>query len=635
MEQIRLLPKEVSELVAAGEVVERPASVVKELMENCVDAGAKAITVEIKNGGISYLRVTDNGCGIAPDQVATAFLRHATSKIAVADDLDRIGTLGFRGEALASVCAVSKVELMTKKAELEMGCRCVVAGGEVLEQYETGCPDGTTILVRDLFYNVPARLKFLRKDVSEGNAVAQIVERLALSHPEISVRFLRDSREILYTPGNGRSFSAIYAVLGKEFASDLLEVKYQMGFVGITGYVCKPYAAQGSRAMQICFINGRYVRSRTVFAALEQAYKNNIATGKFPACVLFLNLPLNTVDVNIHPSKTEVRFDDERPVFDAVYYAVKSVLEGGKTAPKVALGETGRLSEQPRASISIAFDEPQPPKVSVSEEPPAPPVSVPVSRAEAMKAVFSARPEEELSPPEKEAPPDESEALAVPEQPVEAPPAPKLPEKNSLPAEEKALPPEEKLPLPEELQLLGEVFSTYAVLSAKGELLLMDKHAAHERILFEQLKAELGRISGQLLLEPVAVRLSGDELSAVLANAQMLAGLGFELEEFGDSVLLRQVPVFIAVADAEGLLREIAGDLTAGKSKPQLDRIDDILHTTACKAAIKAGRDNSPAELLSIARQVLTDPKIRYCPHGRPVLISLSKYELDKRFGRV
>lgn len=610
MEQIRLLPKAVSELVAAGEVVERPASVVKELMENCVDAGATAITVEIRGGGISYLRVTDNGCGIAADQVPTAFLRHATSKISRAEDLDSIGTLGFRGEALASVCAVSKMEMMTKKPECPMGCRAVVTGGELTECYETGCPDGTTVLVRDLFYNVPARLKFLRKDVSEGNAVAQIAERIALSHPEISVRFLRDGREIFFTPGNGRSFSAIYAVLGKEFAADLIEVDYQSGAVGVSGYVCKPYAAQGSRTLQICFINGRYVRSRTVTAALEQAYKNNIAVGRFPAGVLFIRMPADAVDVNIHPAKTEVRFDDERPVFDAVYYAVKSVLEGGRIAPAMTLG-AGRLSEQPPETKNETLPTAPEPSAPIPPKPAA-------GRAEAMKAVFAHRPE----PSDAAAP---TAVLQTSEKAAEdVPQSPQTPPESA-----------QTLPVPEDLTLLGEVFSTYAVFSAHGSLLLMDKHAAHERILFEQLKAELGAIGGQQLLEPIVVHLSGDERSAVLSHEKLLTELGFELEEFGEKVLIRQIPVCIAAADGEGLLRELATELVSGGAKGQPDVVDDILHTTACKAAIKAGKDNRPEELLAIARQVLSDPAIRYCPHGRPVIITLSRYELDKRFGRV
>ncbi len=615
MAEIKVLDKTVAELVAAGEVVERPASVIKELLENSIDAGAGQVTVEIQNGGLTFMRVTDNGGGIADKQVPTAFLRHATSKISTADDLNAIGTLGFRGEALASIAAVAKVEMITKTAESELGCRAVVAGGEMIERYSTGCPNGTTILVRELFYNIPARLKFMKKDVSEGNAVAAVVQRLSLSHPEVSVRFLRDGKEVLFTPGNNKLYSAIYSVMGKDFAADLTRVEYSMNNVSVGGFVTKPYAAQGTRNNQIFFINGRYVKSRTCQAAMEQAYKNTLVIGRFPAGVLNIKMPEELVDVNIHPAKTEVRFVNEQPVFDAVYYGIKSVL-GGDNIPKYS-GETFlRVSTQPlkTENLKIGFA----PPMSHGHAPAPERVNAPVAEIE---RVF----EEEPLPRRVQ--------MSVPADMPSAASTPQIRE----PVREQYLETEDDAET-EGLRLLGEAFSCY-ILAESGDgkkLFLVDKHAAHERILFEQLKESFGNTDSQLLLVAQPMQMGAEEQNAALQNVQTLQNLGFEIEDFGGSVLLRQVPSYVDASGGAELLRELAQRLAAGgKNASSSDMLDDLLHTSACKAAIKAGKESAPEELLEIVKTVLTDPRIRYCPHGRPVMIVMTKREFDRRFGRI
>jgi len=613
--EIRLLDKTVAELVAAGEVVERPASVIKELLENSIDAGAGQVTVEIQNGGMTFMRVTDNGCGIPEKQVPTAFLRHATSKISTADDLNAIGTLGFRGEALASIGAVAKVEMITKTADSELGCRAVMAGGEMIECYSTGCPNGTTILVRDLFYNIPARLKFMKKDVSEGNAVTAVVQRLALSHPETSVRFLRDGKEILFTPGNNKLYSAIYSVMGKEFAADLTRVEYSMNNVSVSGFVTKPYAAQGTRNNQVFFINGRYVRSRTCQAAIEQAFKNTIPTGRFPAGVLNVTMPAELVDVNIHPAKTEVRFVNEQPVFDAVYYGIKSVL-GGDNIPKFTGESFARISEKPVKTENMKIEVAPPPVISKNR---------PVEAMKTTPVEIKERISEEKPQPQRVQPPAPDVTPVSVISPIKEPIREQYLETDNSGETEG-------------LRLLGEVFSCYILAESKdGEkLFLVDKHAAHERILFEQLKENFGKTDSQALLVAQPVTMSAEEQNAALQNAEALRSLGFEIEDFGGSILLRQVPTYIGAADGPELLRELANQLAAGgKTAGSSDMLDDLLHTTACKAAIKAGKESAPEELLKIVKTVLTDPRIRYCPHGRPVIIVMTKREFDRRFGRI
>ena len=664
MAHIQVLDKHTAELIAAGEVVERPASVVKELMENCIDAGATSITVEIQNGGTTLIRLTDNGAGIAREDVPTAFLRHATSKVRTEEDLEAIGTLGFRGEALASIAAVARVELLTCAAGETAGTRYTLEGGVGGEPEDAGCPQGTTILVQDLFYNVPARLKFLKKDVSEGNAVAGVVERIALSHPEISVRFLRDGREELLTPGDGQLRSCIYAVFGKGFSDGLLEVDYTLGGIHVHGYSSRPTASRANRTMQHFFINGRYVKTRTAMAALEQAYKGSIMVGKFPACVLHLDMPPETVDANVHPAKIEVRFINEKPVFDAVYHAVQSALQRGDTPKQAVLPsrvpvkepapEQLHLSSPPRtpaAAIASILDKPEPGPLSEPpvKEPPRPPRREDkplVLRDGTGDLPFFARPSVDIERTQEE---DASTPVPPKQQPLpSAPPARPMqapvhtdsagtpvPQPVSVSARESkefpSLPPTEKPPI----KYVGEAFDTYVVVEMSGSLFFIDKHAAHERLLYNQLR-ENPRQDAQMLLEPVSVMLSREEYGAVITHLEALEKAGFEVEDFGGAtVLVRAVPLILAGCDVAAAIQEIAGGLVSGRREIAMDKLDWIYHSTACRAAVKAGDNSRPDELLILAERVLWNDDIRYCPHGRPVCFELTRRELEKQFGRV
>ena len=620
MARIQVLDKHTAELIAAGEVVERPASVVKELVENAIDAGATMITVDIRNGGISYIGITDNGCGFAREDVPTAFLRHATSKIRREEDLNTISTLGFRGEALASVAAVARVELITRTEDELAGTRYVMEGGEEIELSDVGCARGSTIRVRDLFYNVPARMKFLKKDVGEANAVAGVVDRLALSHPEISFRFIRDGRDELLTPGSGDLYACIGAVLGREFAKTLTEVEYTLDGVRVYGYTCRPEGARANRTMQHFFVNGRYVKTRTAMAAIEQAYKGSVMVGKFPACVLCVDLPPETVDVNVHPAKIEVRFVNERPVFDAVYYAVRSALEGDSaprkatlpppivqppkpeyTAPTPAREIARRVAEAPAAKPSVPM--PMPPVVR-----PKPPVAgrptVVRDTTAVMQSFFD-------QPIKKESTPVPAEKIPEPVQQVIAPEQ------------------------PEPIRVLGEVLHTYIIAEWRSSVYFIDKHAAHERILYNQLKDSAAQ-DAQLLLSPLSVSLSREEYGALTEAGEQLKQAGFELEEFGGNTLLvRAVPMMLADGNIIDSLREIAGGLASGKREITTERLDWIYHSVACRAAVKAGDSSTPQELLKLAERVLYNDDIRTCPHGRPVCFELTAKEIEKQFGRI
>ena len=635
MPHIQVLDKHTAELIAAGEVVERPSSVVKELLENTIDAGATMVAVEIQNGGVTYIRITDNGAGIAREDVPTAFLRHATSKVRREEDLEAIGTLGFRGEALASIAAVSRVELLTCAAGETAGTRYTLEGGEDGRLEDTGCPQGTTIVVRDLFYNVPARMKFLKKDVSEANAVAGVVDRIALSHPEVSFRFIRDGREELLTPGDSQLRSCIYAVLGKEFSDSLLPVDYTLGGVHVHGFASKPAASRANRTMQHFFINGRYVKTRTAMAALEQAYKGAIMVGKFPACVLHLDMPPETVDANVHPAKIEVRFINEKPVFDAVYHGLKSALAAGDV-PKQAVLPVRPAVGQPQA-----------------EQPHIPPPAAPRSPASHIDAILDKPPAQPTAPAPAvpSAPPaarprpvlrDGTDApyYAAPSylniertsvQPAAAPePPPAPPPVREEPA---APPPAEKASEP--VVYVGEVFHTYVIAQMGESLYVIDKHAAHERLLYNQLKATPHN-DAQMLLEPVSVPLGREEYAAVTAELETLGAAGFEVEDFGGStVLVRAVPLILSGCDAAAAIQEIAGGFVSGKRELTMDKLDWIYHSSACRAAVKAGDSSRPEELRQLAERVLQNDDIRYCPHGRPVCFELTRRELEKQFGRV
>lgn len=619
MPKIELLSKEISELIAAGEVVERPASVVKELIENSIDANSKHITVEISRGGISMIRITDDGCGINSFDVPTAFLRHATSKIKSADDLNSIGTLGFRGEALAATACVSRVEMFTKTKDEALGSHYVIEGAEELLFEESGCPDGTTIIIRDIFYNTPARMKFLKKDATEGTTVQAVVERAALSHPEIAFKFIREGKLQFSTSGDGKLYTAIYSVLGRELASSLIEVNGKTDNILVSGFTSKPFLCRQSRASQYTFLNGRLVRSATVIAATEQAYKNSTMVGKFPAFVLSIELPFELVDVNVHPAKTEVRFADEKQVFSAVYYAVKSAIEQRDTRPEVSFKKPldfGKMSGERYVQQPINVQKPQ-----IKEEPTKEEKKVNIFEAiEPQKYVLQddKRPFFEREQVKKYIEENAPEVL-------ETKPLVKTEEKPKKTIEEK----------PQlDIKYVGEAFATYIIVECENSVFLIDKHAAHERIIFNRLKREENSET-QMLLEPQIVRLGEAEITAVLENLENLEALGFEIEDFGNnSVIVRAIPAILKNEDAAAVLEEAASSL-AQSNQAHIDRIDDIYHTVACKAAIKAGYITSKEEQLKLAQDTLSDKDVMYCPHGRPVAFEIKRKELERQFGRI
>lgn len=648
MPHIQLLDAGVAELIAAGEVVERPSSVVKELTENAIDAGSTAITVAIEGGGIRSIQITDNGCGIVRDEVPTAFLRHATSKVRTAEDLASIGTLGFRGEALASVSAVSRVEMLTRTADELAGTRCLIDGSAVPTVEDTGCPVGTTVFVRDLFYNVPARMKFLKKEVSEANAVAAVVDCLAISHPEIAFRFIKEGREVLHTPGNGDLHDCLYAVFGKEFANNLVLVDYRLADVTVCGYVCKPFAARANRAMQHFFVNGRYVKTKTAAAALERAFQGNIMIGKFPTCVLYVELPPQAVDANVHPAKIEVRFANERPVFDAVFHAVKAALAAGDTPKQAVLESSAVSSVLPSAKSSVAAPSAiaaKPAATGFQKRPItgstfSPPTPRPTVHS-VSGTVFSPdiAVDEPVTPIVRlgnDTPPAPKPAPATPppaktQTEFTPPPAPRSPQIQPAAApEQTVLEPSAPVSV---IRYLGEVYRTYLLAEKDGSLYFVDKHAAHERILYNKLRRSV-RCDAQMLLSPISVSVSAKEYDVLLAQRELLAEAGFEVEDFDGSLLVRSVPMLLAAEDVSALIQEIAAGLLEGKQAVQMDKLDWLYHSVACRAAIKAGDRQSPAELEALVKRVLTDEEVRYCPHGRPVCFELTRKELEKQFGR-
>ena len=620
MPHIQQLDPHVADLIAAGEVVERPASVVKELMENAIDAGADTLTVEIQHGGMSLIRVTDNGCGIAYDEAPTAFLRHATSKLRTEYDLEAIGTLGFRGEALAAISAVSRIELLTRTAEEELGAALSLEGGTVVSREEAGCPRGTTLVVRDLFYNTPARLKFMKKDAAEGAACFAMVQRVALSHPEVSVKFLRDGKQELLTPGDGQLQSALYAVLGRDMALGYKAVKGSGEDMAVTGFVTLPTCCRGTRGYQHFFVNGRYVKSRTMMAALEEAYANQKMVGRFPGCVLHLKTRLNAVDVNVHPTKQEVKFGSDKKVFDAVYYAVKSTLEGDHTRPALTLDDGKPAPARPVSTLSAEGGGP------------AWGATTPARRSPVQEALplrdFTA-------PPAKPAPPAAGRPDVRPLQQEDAPdsPAGAAPAQSAAP-DEGSVPAPEPVPEPEPWRLAGEVLNTYIIVEQGDKVLFIDKHAAHERLNFDRLKAEGYQPMVQALLEPVVFTPPAEEGAALMAQLPLLERFGFEAEDFGGGTLIvRAAPSDVAAGEIPDVLGELAGKLlTGGSADPDAAR-DALLHTMACKAAIKGGQRNSPGELYKVAEAVMSGA-VKYCPHGRPVAIELTRQQLEKRFGR-
>ena len=678
MPQIQQLPPHLADLIAAGEVVERPASVCKELLENALDAGASAISTELERGGLTYIRITDNGCGIAPEQLPTAFLRHATSKLRRPEDLAAIGTLGFRGEALAAIAAVSRVDIFSRQTGADCGAMLHLEGGVPEAVTEAGCPDGTTVCIRDLFYNTPARMKFMKKDTAEGAAAAGVVTHLALSHPDVSFKLLRDGQEILHTPGDGQLLSAIYAALGRDFANSLLPVSGSGGAVRVDGFITKPLAGHGTRGRQLFFVNGRFVKSQLLAAAVEEAYRNRLLKGRFPGCVLHITLPVNEVDVNVHPAKTVVKFLSDKTVFDAVHYTVKDALDReGQPAPaekkpfyQTMTAREFRETAPAPQGVKLPFVSGRPVGSAGADRPTvnrfapaAPTVQTPRETVQPAAApqgdvwqVRDAAPEAgkaftvpsgregvvyRITPPDapEDSPARERAAVETEMVPAAMPEAAGAND-TTLSAPE-AAPVQQELEMPETAdsgetpwRIAGEVLKTY-IICEDGEqnVWLIDKHAAHERIRFDALKADPVPPMAQQLLTPAAVTLTAEEYGAVLESLDVLAGYGFLCEDFGDgAVLVREIPDYIRAEDAAATLEELARKLLLQRADPAGAR-DELLHTMACKSAIKAGMTTDAAELAALVRQVQSGA-VRYCPHGRPVAVQLRKYEVEKMFKR-
>lgn len=656
MPKINLLDKSVYELIAAGEVIERPSSVIKELAENSIDAGAASITVEIKRGGISYLRVTDDGCGISHEDIPTAFMRHATSKVYTQDDLDSINTLGFRGEALASVCAVSRVELLTKQREDQLGSIYRIEAGEPVEYDRAGCADGTTIIIRDLFYNTPARLKFLKKDVTEGNYCASVIEKLALSHPGISFRFIRDGRQTMLSSGDGEYYSAVYAVFGKQFAAGLIPVENVYQNTAVTGYVSSPLFTRANRSMQNFFVNGRSVKSPLCCAALEEAFRNTIMVGKFPSCVLCVNTDPSQVDANIHPTKTEVRFTNEKIVFDAVYFAVKNALMGYDESREIKLNtaparaenipqpERARSSEPLRTASAQVIEEPpktmpipsgrdaviypqekrEPPKFTLRQETPQPAQfthPLPAAEQTYMPELVPAKKPEPRETPLADLPGfaflSEKSFEKKPE-PVPQEPTPEIPQERPK----------------EQIRVVGELFKTYIVCESTEGMILIDKHAAHERVNFERLKKGFDS-SAQLLMQPEEVYLTPEEFNGMSEYADKLAQVGIIMEFTDGKARVTGLPQMLDKVPPAEIVECIAKIVSQGNTNAEGELFDDMLHTVACKASIRGNEDNDILELQVLAQEVFNNPNIRYCPHGRPVMTQISRKQIERYFGRV
>ena len=634
MPKIIQLDRHVADLIAAGEVVERPASAVKELVENSIDAGAKNITIELQNGGMAFLRITDDGCGMAPDDARTAFLRHATSKIRKKEDLACIGTLGFRGEALAAISSVSKIDLLTRAQDAENGVRLHLEAGQVLSEEPAGCPCGTTILVRELFYNTPARMKFMKSDTAEASAAVSVVQQQALAHPEISFRFLKDGQEQLHTDGQGDRMAAIYAIYGRELANNMLPVDGRWEKLRVRGFVTRPTATRGNRAWQSFFVNNRYIKSRLLSAAVEEAYRNQIMVGRFPACVLEIDMPVQAVDVNVHPAKTEVKFLSEKEVFDAVHYAVLSTLS--------------KAPGRPEWKAPARQDAPVPPEKPTAIQPPKPAFYQTMQAAEYRRQVTQAKPAAPAQPvlaspvqiPRAEPAPAPQQRFELPKATPKPEPAPApaaKPEPQPTPEKAPQTPAQQELPVPEQpFRIIGEALHTYIIVEQGEAVLFIDKHAAHERIRFEALKKENHPVMAQLLLAPLPAELTREEAAVVLENAALLTQYGFEVDNFGGGdLLIRQIPSDVDVEDAKALLQELAGKLLSGRTLNPESLRDNLLHSIACKSAIKAGWQTSDAELRRLVQEVLSRDDIKYCPHGRPVCVTLTKRQLEKQFGRV
>lgn len=638
---INVLDKHVAELIAAGEVVERPASAIKELIENSIDAGADDITVEIQNGGITFMRVTDNGCGIMRDDIKLAFLPHATSKIKLEDDLESIATLGFRGEALSSISSVSKLQLLTCHESEDIGTSYEIDGGEEVSLDDAGCPKGTTIIVRDLFYNIPARMKFLKKDRSEGNAVANVIDKIALSHPEIAITFIRDGKRVLTTSGDNKIKSAIYSVYGRDFANGLIPVNYELNGIKVQGYISLPVNARPNRAMQNFFINGRYVKSGTASAALEEACKGSVMVGKFPACVLHISISYEAIDVNVHPSKIQVRFINERPVFDAVYHAVKTALNTGDKRKELTFDRKPRENifqeirkPKPFVSTPATFTKP----VEVKENKPANPFAElnNINTKPIESVIETSVSDVDVNPFDvysKESIKRDNRIEKV----IAEKKAPDTPAETKL-SEDKPAEPQTLYEQPKnKLKFIGEAFNTYILVEKNDkEIVIIDKHAAHERMIYEKLKKERGAGFSQVLLHPITVVLSKNDYEAAVSNLDMFSECAFDVDDFGNgSLIVRAAPQYLDIDDVESSVIEMAGYIAQNKTDIRSEKMDWIYHNVACRSAIKGGNISTREELIDIANKLDEDPTLRYCPHGRPVCVVMSRYELEKQFGRI
>ena len=711
MAVIHVLDKHTAELIAAGEVVERPASVVKELLENSIDAGATQVTVSIESGGVKLIEISDNGTGIEAEYISTAFIRHATSKIETPDDLTNIHTLGFRGEALASIASVARVELTTRTEVDEFATVYRIEGGEEVSREPGARAVGTTIRVKDLFYNTPARMKFLKKDSSEGTFVSDTVTHVALSHPEVSVKFIREGKLQYVTPGDGQLRGAAYAVLGREFSRDLIELKNQEGVYRITGLITPPKSCRASRSMQHFYINGRYVRNRTMMAGMEMAFKGTMMQGKFPGGILLLEMPADLVDVNVHPAKIEARFARENDVFDVVYHAVKLALAQPGTGERLFTFEADKeeKAENSKKDADIIKNDvknnnftglsaiirgqadpgvlPQqhwePAKPAAAPQQPAPSAAMQISTAPSVpRWKGSAQNEDMLDPfvtlhspklettkapepfraaaneaqldvepefgetklhspqdhmaawnPAQEAPKEEPESAPCAET---EPDAPEAAEQETVLAEPEQMNFDPTADQPEPLRYVGEVFRTYILAERGDELCLIDKHAAHERQLYEKLAANYGNVPSQMLLEPAAIDLAAEEKQALLDNIPLLENAGLEIADFGgNTVVLRAVPADVEPQNAESLLVEIANKLLKGGHDALNEHTEWVLHSISCRAAIKAGDKSSPQELLALAEKILSGEVPPFCPHGRPCVLKLTRKELEKQFGRI
>ena len=636
MAKIQQLSPHVADLIAAGEVVERPASAAKELVENSIDAGAKNVTVEIQNGGMTFLRVTDDGCGMLPEDAKTAFLRHATSKLRTERDLEAIHTLGFRGEALAAICAVSRVDLLTKTSDMAFGTSLQLEAGEITLFEEAGCPDGTTIIVRDLFYNTPARMKFMKRDTVEGAAVVSAVAKLALAHPEVSMRVIKDGKEELHTTGDGELLSAIRSVMGRQTAQEMVELNSHFEKYALSGYISKPTASRGNRTNQIFFVNGRHVRSKTMTAALEAAYANCMMVGRFPSCVLHLRLPENLVDVNVHPAKIEVKFINERDIFDCIRYGVEGALD--KAPAKVAM----KLPEQPKKTLpSEPVKELKSPAAVkqggfhtmsaadyrtfaqvLQQAPKVQPHQDVLKRYEAVA-------KKAVEPPEFKAPEPK------PQSKIEPKPEPIIkPEPKPIVKPEEKTEPHIELPT-QDWRVIGEVLDTYILVEQGRSLLLIDKHAAHERVLFEKYRAQKEPIMPQLLLSPLLCEMEREQAAVLCANEQAMSLLGFSVSDYGDGTLaVQQIPSEMKPSEVQDTLSELAVSLKNGKQLSKEELRDSLLHTVACKAAVKGGQKSDERERVAIVREVLRREDLKYCPHGRPICVELTAAQLEKQFKR-